>query len=400
MKELEQNFLKQGLANNKEKNDLSEKLNTLQKKYDELSANYDKEKNSNLTQINLLTKENDSFKTNLTANEEQMRAKISQLELALNEKTTQYEKDQILWDGKIKFVEQQRDILKKENTEAAKRFENMLETIQKKNIAEKESLENDKSLTVSNLEQKFNKQIKDLQENHNKLYTELLNHSKDLEEELKIARKENMENKDKKNTNNELAQKIEEINAENEKYRKNEDILKEEQDKKIVEINTNFDKEKQGYKNKIAEIEKNLREAEGKRGALLLELETEKAKWNIEKDNLINKYQELNEKMVSLEKKYENILRENEKLKNEKTMLRRNKNTESRFTSHLGLGKKNFESGSAYKNAMFKVLGDYSEEKENKVNKNLNKNFNKDKKSSDINGNNTEIKEEDKKDDK
>ena len=106
---------------------------------------------------------------------------------------TQYEKDQILWDGKIKFVEQQRDILKKENTEAAKRFESMLETIQKKNIAEKESLENDKSLTVSNLEQKFNKQIKDLQENHNKLYTELLNHSKDLEEELKIARKENME---------------------------------------------------------------------------------------------------------------------------------------------------------------------------------------------------------------
>ena len=199
MKELEQNFLKQGLANNKEKNDLSEKLNTLQKKYDELSANYDKEKNSNLTQINLLTKENDSFKSNLTANEEQMRAKISQLELALNEKTTQYEKDQILWDGKIKFVEQQRDILKKENTEAAKRFESMLETIQKKNIAEKESLENDKSLTVSNLEQKFNKQIKDLQENHNKLYTELLNHSKDLEEELKIARKENIEKVLKKN---------------------------------------------------------------------------------------------------------------------------------------------------------------------------------------------------------
>ena len=211
-----------------------------------------------------------------------------------------------------------------------------------------------------------------------------------------------MENKDKKNTNNELAQKIEEINAENEKYRKNEDILKEEQDKKIVEINTNFDKEKQGYKNKIAEIEKNLREAEGKRGALLLELETEKAKWNIEKDNLINKYQELNEKMNDLEKKYENILRENEKLKNEKTMLRRNKNTESRFTSHIGLGKKNFESGSAYKNAMFKVLGDYSEEKEkdNKVNKNFNsKIFNKDKKGNDINGNtnNTEKKEEDKK---
>ena len=54
-------------------------------------------------------------------------------------------------------MEQQRDILKKENSEANKRFENMLETIQKKNIAEKESLENDKNLTISNMEQKFQK---------------------------------------------------------------------------------------------------------------------------------------------------------------------------------------------------------------------------------------------------
>jgi chromosome segregation ATPase len=332
-----------------------------------------------------------------------MRTKISQLELALSEKTTQYEKDQILWDGKIKFVEQQRDILKKENSEANKRFENMLETIQKKNIAEKESLENDKNLTISNMEQKFQKQLKDLQDNHSKLYTELLNHSKELEEELKISRMENIENNNKKNTNNELAQKIEEINAENEKYRKNEDILKEEQDKKIVEINSNFDKEKQNYKNKISEIEKNLREAEGKRGALLLELETEKAKWNIEKDNLINKYQELSDKMITLEKKYENLLRENEKLKNEKSILRRNKNSESRFTSHLGLGSKKLEANSAYKSAMFKVLGDYSEEKNkgDKINKNLSKNFNKensnDKDNNGIDITDKIIKEEDKK---
>ena len=74
----------------------------------------------------------------------------------------------------------------------------------------------------------------------------------------------------------------------------------------------NFDKEIQGYKNKITEIEKNLREAEGKRGALLLELETQKAKWNIEKDNLISKNQELTDKNNSLEKRTENLLRENE----------------------------------------------------------------------------------------
>ena len=106
------------------------------------------EKNANQNQINLLTKENDSFKNNLTINEEQMRTKINELELSLNEKIIQYEKDQILWDGKIKFVEQQRDILKKENQEATKRFENMLDTIKKKNNAEKENIINDKNITI------------------------------------------------------------------------------------------------------------------------------------------------------------------------------------------------------------------------------------------------------------
>ena len=72
MKELEQNFLKQSQSNEKEKNDLSEKLNNLQKKYDELSKNYDQEKNTNQKQINLLTEENDSFKTNLNSKGENM----------------------------------------------------------------------------------------------------------------------------------------------------------------------------------------------------------------------------------------------------------------------------------------------------------------------------------------
>ena len=93
------------------------------------------------------------------------------------------------------------------------------------------------------------------------------------------------------------------MNKEKEKYKKNEDALKEEQDKKITEINSNFEKEKNSYKKRIAEIEKNLREAEGKRGALLLELEKEKAKWKIEKDNLLTKYSELNDKLTSIEKK-------------------------------------------------------------------------------------------------
>ena len=104
-----------------------------------------------------------------------------------------------------------------------------------------------------------------------------------------------------------------------------------------------------------------MREAEGKRGALLLELEKEKAKWNIEKDNLITKNQELNDRITTIEKKNENLLRENERLKNEKNMLRNrgyNKNNVSHI-SNAGTRKYDY----SYKNAMYKVLDNYSDDK-------------------------------------
>ena len=44
------------------------------------------------------------------------------------------------------------------------------------------------------------------------------------------------------------------------------------------ELGTAVEKEKNALKKKITETEKSLREAEGKKGALLLELEKEKAK--------------------------------------------------------------------------------------------------------------------------
>jgi hypothetical protein len=278
MKELEQNFLKQSQSNEKEKNDLSEKLNNLQKRFDELSKNYDQEKNTNQRQINLLTKENDSFKTNLNSKGENMKARIAKLEADLMEKTSQYEKDQILWESKIKFVEQQRDTLKKENTESNKRFEQMLDTIQKKCNAEKENIEHNAKLTINNMEQKHQKQMKDMQDGHNRVYSELIKNNKDLEKEIKALRIENENTKNKKNNNSELTKRLEEINQEKEKYRKIEDNLKEEKEKQISELNANFEKEKNNLKKKIAETEKNLREAEGKKGALLLELEKEKAK--------------------------------------------------------------------------------------------------------------------------
>ena len=93
---------------------------------------------------------------------------------------------------------------------------------------------------------------------------------------------------------------------------------------------------------------------------LLLELEKEKAKWDIEKDNLQTKCQEYNDRIISLEKKNENLLRDNEKLKNEKNILKNrgyNKAADYKLGSHFGsIGAKKYDYATSYNNAMFSAL--------------------------------------------
>ena len=161
-----------------------------------------------------------------------MKTKIAKLESDLMEKTAQYEKDQILWESKIKFIQQERDNLKKENSESSKRFESMLDTIQKKSNAEKNSIENNMKLNINNLEQKYQKQVKDIQDSHSRIYSELINNNKELEKEIKILRAENEAQKNKKTNNTELNKKIDEINQEKEKYKKLQDSIKNEKDKR------------------------------------------------------------------------------------------------------------------------------------------------------------------------
>ena len=154
-----------------------------------------------------------------------------------------------------------------------------------------------------------------------------------------------------------------------------EEALKTEKENQIKEITEKYTKEKEDLKKKMADIEKNLREAEGKRGVLLLELEKEKAKWDIEKDNLQTKCQEYNDRIITLEKKNENLLRDNEKLKNEKYQLRTRgyKANDYKLGSHFGttVGTKKFDYASSYNNAMISALDknnkEDSKEKEKEI---------------------------------
>ena len=381
MKELEQNFTKQNQLNEKEKNELIEKHDSLKKKFDELNTIYNTERLNNEKQISLLNKEKDSYKTSQTSNEQKLKNKIYELEASLLEKISQYEKDKVLWEGKLKLIEQQKDTLKKEQNASNKMFDSMLKSIGEKSKSEKENIENNAKISIANMETKYQKQVKDLQDNHNKLYTELLSHNKELEKENKTLRLENEMAKNKNFNPADLTKKLELINKEKENLIKNENTLKEEQDKKMTELTSNYEKEKNMYKKRIAEIEKNLRDAEGKKGSLLLEYEKEKAKWNIEKDNLESKYSELNDKYKHLENKNENLLRENEKLRNEKNMLRRaGATTTGRYTLMLREGGNTLGSS---------LIGNLGLGKSNNVNLNINQGLNLNK--GNINKNNNSI---------
>ncbi len=78
-----------------------------------------------------------------------------------------------------------------------------------------------------------------------------------------------------------------------------------------------FENEKEEWKVKVGRVESKLKLAEQRKSALLFEIEREKAKWNIEKEHLIQQKNELLEKIDHIERSKEKLLRDNERLKNQ-----------------------------------------------------------------------------------
>ena len=105
---------------------------------------------------------------------------------------------------------------------------------------------------------------------------------------------------------------------ENEK-RLNEEIenVKKDRDSKILEYQEIIDKERETLKEKIEIVEKKQKESEMKRTALLFQHEKDRAKWNLEKDHLNTEISDLQDNIEKIEKKKENLMRENEKLKSQ-----------------------------------------------------------------------------------
>ncbi len=64
-------------------------------------------------------------------------------------------------------------------------------------------------------------------------------------------------------------------------------------------------------------MEVKLKDNERNKTSLLFEVEKEKAKWTMEREQLKNKAFELNDTIEGLERQKDNLLKENEKIKNQ-----------------------------------------------------------------------------------
>jgi hypothetical protein len=105
-----------------------------------------------------------------------------------------------------------------------------------------------------------------------------------------------------------------------------------------------LDKEKDGYRVRLAEIETKAKEADKMRSQHMFEYEKERAKWQLEKDQYQCKMQEMEEQVEKLVHQKETLMKENTRIKLE------SKSTKSSITARGSSinGSQVFTQGSLY----------------------------------------------------
>lgn len=78
-----------------------------------------------------------------------------------------------MWEGKFKFLEQQKDTAKKDFEEAQRKFQMTIESLQKAQNDSKNKSEANHQMALASLETKYTQRIKELQESSSQMINEL-----------------------------------------------------------------------------------------------------------------------------------------------------------------------------------------------------------------------------------
>jgi hypothetical protein len=168
------------------------------------------------------------------------------------------------------------------------------------------------------LETKYKTQIKEMLESHQSLQHEFLNKNKRLEEDNKILGQGLAVSKRETELEVQtLKQRLEEHLKAEFVHRADAAELKNQLESKSSSFQQQSRQDKDTYKQKLVEAERKIKEADTKRSQMLFDFEKEKARWQMEYDNVLNQRRELEDQNTDLERRKDLLFKENERLKAE-----------------------------------------------------------------------------------
>ena len=113
-----------------------------------------------------------------------MKAQLQETERELQDLQSNYDRDKALWEGKVLFLETQKDNYKRDLLDSQRKFEVTLEQLQKRGNQSKEKSESNSNAIIKAMENKYKNQIKEIMETHQAMSLESKNKIKRLEQEL------------------------------------------------------------------------------------------------------------------------------------------------------------------------------------------------------------------------
>ena len=348
LKEIEGTYNRQLAQLEKEKTIAQEKLGSFEAKRQEGEARY-------LQDINGLAMQNAQMKETFSAEKrvfiteiEKFKGLYIQAEQEKNETITNYERDKVLWEGKFAFLEGQKEQAKQDLVDALKKFELTLHHLKKARNNEKDEQETNLNELLVTMERKYQSQIQDINEGHQRVIQDYEERIRKLERELR-----NLNEKLIKETQGKLGHqlfnesKLAELQENERHFRHEIDSLKQEREAKIVDFQRLLENERELFKGKLNEFELKYKESESRRNALIFEHEKEKAKWGLEKEHLIGQRNELQDFLEKLENRKETLLRENAKLRSDSRISKKSINLNALSSSNVGPNLNNFNNTSS-----------------------------------------------------
>jgi chromosome segregation ATPase len=318
LKEIERTYTEKIAVIESSKGILQEKLSQLKSEFENNEAHLLQQKKDLQQRIDQLTTKLENSQKDLLAANEELKKDKYRLEMEYAELQATLEKETALWDGKLKFLEEQKDQLKKERDHSQKNFDLMLQKFQKIRSSEKEENLSSQNAIIANVETRYNAQISEINEKHKQALQTMNDRNARLEREIKLLNEKLLnENNAKFDNYHNLERKLNE-KIENEKLLEEQiSKIKQDRENKIQQAQKKFEEELDRYRNIISNMEDKVKDAEKRRSAATFEHEKDKAKWAAEMDHFQRGKIELLDKNQDLEAQKEKLIKENEKLKNE-----------------------------------------------------------------------------------